>query len=197
MCIGPAGRGRPGGEAETVPDLGAGGIRGVPGGGGDGVRATYERAAAPGDAMRRAEELAARTVIVDVEPFVAHWDSGAAALDQGITRVLGQVSAVPGVQVLCFATNSPRRPTALPGGTGIRVVYLASAHKPLRTGPYRSFPRPGVVIGDQVATDGVLAWRLGFTFVQYQPLLAGVPAGPRLMDACGRLIQPLFFTRAG
>ena len=49
-------------------------------------------------------------------------------------------------------------------------------------------------IGDQLATDGILARRLGYTFIQIdQP--AGVPAGPRLMAAAGRRVQPLLFTK--
>ncbi len=59
----------------------------------------------------------------------------------------------------------------------MRVVYLASAGKPLRTTPYRGFPRPGMVIGDQVATDGVLARRLGYAFVLFDPQLRKFPSG--------------------
>jgi hypothetical protein len=75
------------------------------------------------------------------------------------------------------------------------MVWLAAAGKPLRTAAYRDFPRPGVVIGDQVATDGVLAWRLDYTFVQYRPELDRIPAGPRVMKRLGELIRPLLFTR--
>jgi hypothetical protein len=53
------------------------------------------------------------------------------------------------------------------------------------------------VIGDQVATDGILARRLGYTFVLFDPHLTEVPAGPRLMAACGRLVRPLLFSQAG
>jgi hypothetical protein len=101
------------------------------------------------------------------------------------------------VQVVVFATNSDRRPSAMPSVPGVRMVYLASAGKPLRTAPYRAFPRPGAVIGDQVATDGLLARRLGYTFLHWSPRLAGVPLGPRLMQLLGRLAQPLFRTRKG
>jgi predicted HAD superfamily phosphohydrolase YqeG len=81
----------------------------------------------------------------------------------------------------------------MPSAAGVRVVYLASAGKPLRTTLYKHFPQPGVVIGDQVATDGILARRLGYTFILVeQP--TGVPAGPRLMAAGGRLVQSLLFT---
>jgi hypothetical protein len=146
--------------------------------------------------LRRAGELSARTMIFDVEPLVAYWDSGPDALDRGIAHVLGEVAAVPGLRVVCFATNSLRHPSALPDWAGVRVIYLPSAGKPLRTAPYRRFPRPGVVIGDQVVTDGILALRLGYAFVLYDPCLA-VPPGPRLMTICGRVVQALLFRRGG
>lgn len=160
------------------------------------MRPVYEHAANLGDAVRRAGALSAQTMIIDVEPLVSYWDSGPDSLDEGLARVLGEAAAVPGVQVVCFATNSLRRPAVLPSAAGVSVVYLASAGKPLRTAAYRGFPRPGVVIGDQVATDGILARRLGYGFVLYGPGLHGIPRAPRLMGACGRLVRPLFFTRA-
>jgi predicted HAD superfamily phosphohydrolase YqeG len=161
------------------------------------MRAGYERFAELHEVLHRARQLAARTVIFDIEPLVAYWDSGQAALDQGVALVLSQLETVPSVQVVCFATNSVRRPSVVPSAAGLRVVYLASAGKPLRTAAYRDFPRPGVVIGDQVATDGILARRLGYAFVLVDTQLAEVPAGPRLMGTYGRLVRPLFFTRAG
>jgi predicted HAD superfamily phosphohydrolase YqeG len=161
------------------------------------VKATFERAATLGDAVRRAAELSARTMIFDVEPLVAYWDTSRESLDRGIALVLSKVCAVPGVEVVCFATNSARRPSALPEVAEVRVVYMASAHKPFRTAAYRDFPRPGAVIGDQVATDGILARRLGYTFVLYDPRLTDVPTGPRLMGAFGRLVRPLMFPGAG
>jgi predicted HAD superfamily phosphohydrolase YqeG len=159
------------------------------------VRASFTQAAGLDDVMRQAGELSARTMVFDVEPLVAYWDGGQDALDQGVARVLSEVAAVPTVQVVCFATNSVRRPSAILSEPGKRVVYLASAGKPLRTAPYRGFPGPGMVIGDQVATDGILASRLGYTFVLVNPGL-DTPAGPRLMRAGGRLLRPLLFTRA-
>ena len=84
----------------------------------------------------------------------------------------------------------------VPGQPGVRVVYLASAGKPFRTTPYRGFPRPGMVIGDQVATDGILARRLGYEFVLFDPQLSAVPFGPRLMGIGGRLLSPLLFPRS-
>jgi len=144
--------------------------------------------------VRHAAELSARTLVFDVEPLVAYWDGGQAALDEGIARVLSKVAVLPAVQVVCFATNSPRRPSAVPSRAGVQVVYLASAGKPVQTAAYQHFPRPGMVIGDQVATDGILARRLGYAFVLFDPQLTGIPTGPRLMGAWGRLVRPLLFS---
>jgi hypothetical protein len=160
------------------------------------VRPVYQRAASLGDALARARALTARTLILDVEPLVAYWDSGQQALDLGLARILGEAGAVPGVQVVCFATNSLRRPSVPPSLAGLKVVYLAAAGKPLRTSAYRGFPRPGLVIGDQAVTDGILARRLGYAFVLYDAGAPGTPAGPRLMGAAGRLVRPLLFTHA-
>jgi len=160
------------------------------------MRAVFERATGLGDVVRQAGALSTRTLVFDIEPLVAYWDGGQEALDQGIARVLDEVGVLPAVQVVCFATNSSRRPSVAPSRAGLQVVYLASAGKPARTGTYRRFPRPGMVIGDQVATDGILARRLGYAFVLVDPPLTGVPAGPRLMAAGGRLVRPLLFTRA-
>jgi predicted HAD superfamily phosphohydrolase YqeG len=161
------------------------------------MRAGYERLAGLDEVLDRARELSARTVIFDIEPLVAYWDSSQAALDRGVALVLSQVETVPSVQVVCFATNSLRRPSGLSRADGVRVVYLASAGKPLRIASYRGFPRPGMVIGDQIATDGILARRLGYAYVQNRPPLGRVPAGPRLMDRFGQLLRPLLFTRPG
>jgi predicted HAD superfamily phosphohydrolase YqeG len=161
------------------------------------VRSGYQQLSGLDEVLGRVRELSARTVIFDVEPLVAYWDSGQRALDGGVALVLSKAAAVPELQVVCFATNSPRRPSVLPGSARLRVVYLASAGKPLRTSLYGGFPPPGVVIGDQVATDGILARRLGYAFLQWRPRLGRVPPRPRLMNLLGSLARPLLFTRPG
>jgi predicted HAD superfamily phosphohydrolase YqeG len=148
------------------------------------------------DLVRRVAALSAKTLVFDVEPLVAFWDSSQESLDQGVAAVLDEVRAVPGVEVVCFATNSARRPSAVPAGPGMRVMYLAAARKPVRTAPYRHLPRPGVIIGDQAVTDGVLASRLGYTFLHYCPQLTDVPIGPRLMQQGGRFVLPFLFRRS-
>jgi predicted HAD superfamily phosphohydrolase YqeG len=143
--------------------------------------------------LYRLRQVSPRTLIIDIEPLVAYWDSTQDALDRGITHVLDLLTAIPSVAVVCFATNSARRPSALPRSTEVRVVYLASAHKPVQLTPYLSFARPGVVIGDQVLTDGLLAKRLGYAFLHYRAPLTGAPIGPQVLCRLGRLARrPIF-----
>ncbi len=64
------------------------------------MRAGYDRLAGLDDVLDRVRELSARTLLFDIEPLVAYWDSGQEALDRGVAAVLSQVEAVPGVQVV-------------------------------------------------------------------------------------------------
>jgi hypothetical protein len=157
------------------------------------VTAHYERFVSPQDVLTRAAELSASTYVVDVEPLVASWGGGQQQLDDGVARTAGQLCAIAAARVVCFATNSARRPTATPACSTARVLYVASARKPLLTRLYRDLPRPGVVIGDQVGTDGALARRLGFTFLHYCPDVSTMPVGPRLLRYCGWLLLPVLF----
>ncbi len=157
------------------------------------MTADYERFASASELLQRARELTPKTVIVDVEPLVAWWDTGQEPLDSGVASMVGELGELGGVSILCFATNSARRPSHVPVGARAQVVYLASAGKPLQIAPYQTMPAPGVVIGDQVLTDGVLARRLGFAFLHYCPEPAGMPIGPRLLRYCGQLVLPLVF----
>jgi predicted HAD superfamily phosphohydrolase YqeG len=157
----------------------------------------YEQLTELSGVLARARELSLRTMIFDIEPLVAWWDSGPESLDRGVAAIVSELAEVPDLRVLMFATNSVRRPSALPQVPGVQVLYLASAGKPLRTAPYRTLPRPGAVIGDQVATDGLLAHRLGYTFLHWSPRLTGVPLGPRLLNLLGRLARPLVFSGKG
>ena len=159
------------------------------------MRSGYARVTTEADLFAKARELSVRTIIFDVEPLVTYWHSGQKSLDQGVARILDEVKAVPSVRAVVFATNSARRPTALPACDGIQVRYLAQADKPLRTAPYHDLPRPGAVAGDQLPTDGILAYRLNFSFLHYMPRLTGVPLGPDLMHRWGELVRPVLFRR--
>ncbi len=156
----------------------------------------YERVTGLAEMFARVGQLALKTLVFDIEPLVAPWNSGQQALDRGVAEILSQAERVPSVRAVVFSTNSDRRPTVIPAASGgVRVEYLASAAKPLRIEAYRDLPRPGAVIGDQLPTDGILAYRLGYLFLHYEPPLAGVPIGPRLMHRWGQAVRPVLFRR--
>jgi predicted HAD superfamily phosphohydrolase YqeG len=160
------------------------------------MKPDYERLADMDEVVRRATQLSVRTMVFDIEPLVAYWNSTQYELDQGVRTVLRQVEPIPGLRIVCFATNSARRLSAIPESPDVRVTYLAAAGKPLRTAPYQGFPSPGVVIGDQILTDGLLARRLGYTFFDLAPPLKSIPLGPQLLNRSGRLLRPLLFARS-
>jgi predicted HAD superfamily phosphohydrolase YqeG len=155
----------------------------------------YVRCGSLDEALRVVAGLAAATVVLDVEPLIAHWDTGQQALDRGVRRILAEVEPLPAVRLVCFSTNSRRRPSFDPASQRFRVIYVALAAKPFRTTHYRTFPAPGALIGDQILTDGLLARRLGYTFVHYQPSVDEVPRGPWLLNRFGNLILRLLFPR--
>jgi predicted HAD superfamily phosphohydrolase YqeG len=156
------------------------------------MRARYLRATTTTEVWQCLDRLKANTVVLDVEPLVAFWDTDQTTLQEGVSAVLDRLVGA-GAATIVFATNSAR--TALTTATppGAHVIYLASASKPLRVAAYRGLLSPGVVVGDQVATDGVLAWRLGYTFLHYAPDLPDTPRGPRLMGLIGRPIRRVLF----
>jgi hypothetical protein len=166
----------------------------------------YERVTSLAELFARVGELGLQTLIFDVEPLVAPWNGGQEGLDRGVAEILGRAATIPAVRAVVFSTNSARRPSALPapdggpaaapeGARALRVEFVTSAAKPLRLGPYRDLPRPGAVIGDQLPTDGLLAYRLGYLFLHYDPPYERVPLGPGLMHRWGRVVRPLLVRR--
>jgi predicted HAD superfamily phosphohydrolase YqeG len=157
----------------------------------------YESITGQQDIPARVSRLGARTVILDVEPLVAYWDSSPAELDAGIVTMIAAMAPIAGLRALCFATNSDRSPSVpVSAPPGLAVRYLASARKPLRVAPYQDLPRPGVVVGDQIATDGILARRIGYSFLHLRLPPEQMPAGPRLLSGCGEALRPLLFGRS-
>ena len=169
------------------------------------VTGAYERVTSLAELFARVGELALATLVFDIEPLVAPWNGGQQGLDRGVAEILGHAETVPSVRAVVFSTNSAAAAVRLPpgrpadagrgDGAGLRVEYLASAAKPLRIAPYRDLPRPGAVIGDQLPTDGILAYRLGYLFLHYDPPYGHVPIGPRLMHRWGRVVRPVLFGR--
>ncbi len=127
---------------------------------------------------------------MDVEPLVAAWNTDEHALRMGVSSVLGKLAEIPSVEFVVFATNSRRQLFVNSCRGGVQVRYVATAGKPFRTSPFRALPSPLVVVGDQIATDGMLAWRLGQPFVHYAPPTR-LPVGPLLMREIGRPLAAL------
>jgi predicted HAD superfamily phosphohydrolase YqeG len=159
-----------------------------------GLRVLYRSCREASAVPRILAELEPRTAIVDIEPLIAAWNSAEGDLDAGITAFLAAVADHPGrLRDVVFATNSARRPSVIPAAPGLRIGYVSHAGKPLRARPYRRLAGPCVVVGDQIATDGILAWRLGLTFVHYIPDDRVAPVGPRLLRALGRPLRRALF----
>ena len=139
--------------------------------------------------------LAPRTVIIDVEPLIASWNTDRDTLDAGLAAFLDIAASLGGLhcEEIVFATNAWRRPSALTARGAARLDYVAHAGKPVRVERFRGLAGPGVVVGDQIATDGVLARRLGYTFVHYVPGGLSRPPGTQLMHAFGRPLRHLLF----
>jgi predicted HAD superfamily phosphohydrolase YqeG len=80
------------------------------------------------------------------------------------------------------------------------VVVLPAARKPWTRldDVLRGLPADEVlVIGDQMVTDGLLAWRLRATFVHFLRSADAEPAWPRLLRRAGRAIEGLIFRGRG
>lgn len=161
-----------------------------------GIRVPYRSCHDAAAAVRILTELAPRAAIVDIEPLIAVWNTRMDVLDAGIAAFLTSVAEYSGgPRRIIFSTNAARRPSGLPAVPGMRVRYVSHAGKPFRTGPYRGVEGLGAVVGDQIATDGVLAWRLGLVFVHYIPDDRHTPIGARLMRALGRPLHRVLFDR--
>jgi predicted HAD superfamily phosphohydrolase YqeG len=139
-------------------------------------------------ALDWADRLSVRTVIIDVEPLIAPWKSGSKELRAGVDAVMDVVGKMKTVHVVAFATNSTREFSMDPARhTG--AIYWHSARKPFAIHRYALLPSPGIVIGDQYLTDGILALRLGFAFAEVLPEHPAPPLGPAVLRLAGRIVS--------
>jgi hypothetical protein len=77
---------------------------------------------------------------------------------------------------------------------GMPVRLHRRAHKPFSSPPeqFQSYGYRTVVVGDQYLTDGLLAWRFGFSFGLVSARRQQ-PAWPQIQLAVGRAVSRLFF----
>ena len=142
--------------------------------------------------MRALEPTA---LLIDIEPFVAPWRTDESALLRGLRERLEECATIASLREVAFVTNSERSPSGGVPGASFPVSYISRARKPfLELSRFASLRSPVIVIGDQVLTDGLMAWRLNATFVQV-PLPARISFGVRAQAALGRIVASLFFRR--
>ena len=141
------------------------------------------------------QALEPAALLIDIEPFVARWRTDESALLRGLRERLEQCARITSLREVVFVTNSDRSPSGGLPGTSLPASYISSARKPfLQLSRFASLVPPVIVIGDQVLTDGLIAWRLNATFVQVA-LPARISFGVRAQAALGRIVAPLFFRR--
>ena len=130
------------------------------------------------------------TWIVDVEPLVVPWDSAPTLFANAANNFAHTARAgVPSVISVIYSSNS-RCPRAASRKSCIRIA--TAARKPWQTSYLRDEPRPVAVAGDQVLTDGLLAWRLGASFLHWQ-VARPMPRWPRLQRWLARIAAPFLF----
>jgi predicted HAD superfamily phosphohydrolase YqeG len=134
--------------------------------------------------------LEVATVVVDLEPLLIDW----AAHDDQLSNAL--VSFATDVlqrgQSLLVISNARRRLPSVVCVRGRLVRIICRAKKPWQLRLFRACRRPLMVVGDQLLTDGLLAWRLGVPFVRWRPRTS-VPWWPKFQSQAGRLIGPVLF----
>lgn len=115
-------------------------------------------------------------LIVDIEPGVANWNADAEQRNREIVRVHDALSRAG--HTVWFVSNGS---FTVDTSSGVRVT--TRARKPwtsIHKRPAGAAGLPCVVIGDQVWTDGLLAYRLRAGFLMIDLPREGVPLWPRL-----------------
>lgn len=136
------------------------------------------------------ERLRPATLVVDVEPLIVPWGSEPTLFANAAYNFAQTVrTCVPSVTDVVYSSNS-RCPRSADGKSCIRIV--TAARKPCRTRYLQDEPQPVAVAGDQVLTDGLLAWRLGASFLHWQ-VTGPMPRWPRLQRWLGQLAAPFLF----
>ncbi len=141
-------------------------------------------------ALEIAASIQPTMLILDIEPWLVHWSEPTASLDEAARAAV--LTAAEGAHVI-LATNSRRFAVEQAG----EVRLIRGAHKPwTRRSRLGNVGDRAVVVGDCVVTDGMLAWRLGGTFV-YVPWHGASPIWARILYASDRILLRLMRQGAG
>ncbi|MCD9625255.1 hypothetical protein [Rhabdothermincola salaria] len=135
-------------------------------------------------AFRMARDLGASVVVLDVHGTVASFDVQGVSLQHAAAEAI-ELAGTLGLADIVLLSNA-RLPFT---SRDIGVPVTERARKPWRRLPRLRHRRDAVVIGDQLITDGFLAWRLGAPFVHCTPYSRQAPALPRAQHLIGRCLR--------
>ncbi len=125
------------------------------------------------------------TLIFDADNTLVRWGATAEEFAGKVNGTIDRFTAVPAVERVIVITNGARR--------GVDRM-ICRGNKPWtsrRRLGLRSADREVWVVGDQVLTDGILAWRLGARFIHLAIEASGEQMGGRVPRALGRAVSRL------
>jgi predicted HAD superfamily phosphohydrolase YqeG len=132
-----------------------------------------------------------KVIIFDVDNTLAPQGVPLAEFGQLVNSAIDHVEANPGIARVIALTNGPQR----------RVARMVSrGNKPWTTRRrlgLRGSSAPLVVVGDQVLTDGLLAWRLKATFLHLVIDDETEERRQAVMRCIGSIVVVMLFRRTG
>jgi len=132
-----------------------------------------------------------KVIIFDVDNTLAPQGVPLAEFGQLVNSAIDRVEANPGIARVIALTNGPQRQVA-------RMV--SRGNKPWTTRRrlgLRGSSAPLVVVGDQVLTDGLLAWRLKATFLHLVIDDETEERRQAVMRCIGSIVVVMLFRRTG
>ncbi|MCP3995284.1 MAG: hypothetical protein GY722_09495 [bacterium] len=129
------------------------------------------------------------TLIFDVDGTVVRQGASSNEVADAVNAAIDDFESHPSVGRAIALTNGADRGAPR---------MISRGNKPWTTRRRLGIGRTDrvVVVGDQVLTDGVLAWRLGATFVQLVVDPSNEPTAQSRLRKRGRWIEPFLFRKA-
>ena len=152
----------------------------------------------PATSVKNLDEVVARlaahreplTLIFDADNTLVRQGACSAEFSHRVNTVIDQFESLPSVERVIVLSNGPQR--------GVDRM-IGSGNKPWtsrrRLGITRRSRGTTWVIGDQVLTDGILAWRLGAEFLLYAIDPTDDYPGQARLRRLARYVAPLIFQR--
>ncbi|MCZ6740139.1 MAG: hypothetical protein O7C01_10295 [Actinobacteria bacterium] len=126
-------------------------------------------------------------LIVDADNTVVRQGAPPAEFAEQVTRTIDRFEATPAVErVICLSNGPPR---------GVEGM-INRGNKPWTTSRRLGLVDSDSVVwvvGDQILTDGLLAWRLGADFFHHAIAQTGEHPRQAFMRVLGRTVGRLFF----